>query len=75
MSTKTMTLSVQVEVSKEARDIVDHLSLGLRPREIAETLGLSNRTIEAKIDQLRADYGCKTPAHLVGVFFRNKLID
>lgn len=68
-------MSVKVEVAKEDLDIVDHLSLGLRPREIGEILGLSGRTIEAKIDQLRADYGCKTPAHLVGVFMRNKLIE
>lgn len=72
---KKMTVSVEVGVTQEAIEIVYGLSIGLRPKDIAEKLELSNRTVEARIDLLRKDYKCHTPAHLVGVFIRNKIIN
>lgn len=71
----TVTIEVKREVSQEVIDIVKSLSLGLRARDIGPKLGISSRTVEAKIDKMRADYGAITHAHLVGIFIRNKIIE
>lgn len=72
---KTLTLQVTTEIHQEAIDIVNHLSYGLRPAQIAGKMNFGRRTIEFKIDQLRKDYGCLTASHLVAVFIRNKIIE
>lgn len=71
---KRVMVSVEVGVTQEALDIVSGLSIGLRAKDLAERLKISHRTVEAKIDLLRKDYQCLTPAHLVAVFIRNKII-
>lgn len=55
--------------------IVSLLAAGKRPKEIGEVMELSNRTIEAKIDQIRVAAGCQTPAQLVAKFIREKIIE
>lgn len=72
---KTVSVEVKRELTKEAVDIVYLLSMGFRPKDIGDRLQISNRTAEAKIDALRGQFQCSTPAHLVGVFMRNKLIE
>lgn len=71
----TVTLSVTKEVTPEAIEIVKSLSLGLRAKDIGDKMEMSSRTVEAKIDLLKKDYGAVTHSHLVGIFIRNKIID
>jgi DNA-binding NarL/FixJ family response regulator len=71
----TVTIEITKEISPETIEIVKSLSLGLRARDIGPKLKLSPRTAESRIDQIRKDYEAETQAHLVAIFFRNKLID
>lgn len=54
--------------------LVDFLSNGMRTKEIALTVGRSVRTIESRIGILMERTKTKSQAHLVALFFRNKLI-
>lgn len=62
-------------ITESLKQIVRLLAEGKRPKEIGKELELSNRTIEAKIDQIRIAAGCHTPAHLVAKFLREKIIE
>jgi DNA-binding NarL/FixJ family response regulator len=54
--------------------IVTHLSNGLKSKAIGKVMKLSDRTIDTYVWRMQKQYDCKTIAHLVASFLRNKLI-
>jgi DNA-binding CsgD family transcriptional regulator len=56
-------------------EVVWMLSVGLNKPQISEKLGIKIRTLESKIDQIRAYYGALNTAHLVALFLRKGLIE
>ena len=64
----------EVSISQREVDFVKMLSDGYSRKEISVKYKLSIRTIDAAIDRVKVKTGSKTMAHLVGLFFRNKLI-
>lgn len=54
--------------------IVKLLANDLRPKEMAEQIGISVRVVEARILSMRRNFKCNTVAGLVALFFRNKVI-
>ena len=55
-------------------ELVRLISEGYRQKEMAEILGVSLSSIETTITRLRAKYRAKSPAHLVTIFWRKKLL-
>lgn len=53
--------------------IVRHLAQGKSVGEIATLLRVNKRTLEAQIGKLKDKFECKTLAHLVATFIRNKV--
>lgn len=54
--------------------IVNHISNGLRAKEIGVKMGLSSRTIEHHVSRLLLIHNAKSQAHLVAIFLRSELI-
>lgn len=63
-----------VKVTPNDTELVQRLADGYRTSQIAQDWGISPRTIESRLDKLRAKTGCNSLPELVAVFFRNKLI-
>lgn len=63
-----------VKITPNDIELVQQLANGFRAAIIARDWGISRRTIEARLDKLRAKTGCNSLPELVAVFFRNKLI-
>ena len=55
-------------------ELVQRLADGHRTATIARDWGISRRTIESRLNKLRAKTGCSSLAQLVAVFFRNNLV-
>ena len=55
-------------------DIVDMLSRGVKVSEISKELGVNIRTLEAGVIRIRDRRSSTNVAHLVGNYFRKKLI-
>lgn len=55
--------------------IIRSLSLGVTVKQIASDLALSPRTVEAVIQNLMHAYDCQNTYHLIGTFFRKKIIE
>jgi DNA-binding CsgD family transcriptional regulator len=55
-------------------EIVQLLANDLRPKEIAEQLNTSIRSIEGRVLAIRKAFACNSVAGLVALFFRNKII-
>ncbi len=62
---------VNVETQKK---IVLHLSNGMVAHEIGVDLGLSKKTIEKYLDEMKKEHGVKTSNQLVAFFLRKKFI-
>jgi len=73
--TKGNYLTVKQEVSKGDIEFVRMLADGMTVKEISEKKDKSVRTLEAVVDRMRGEYGCRNIAELVATFFRNKLIN
>lgn len=54
--------------------VLNLLSLGFGPAEIGPALGVSARTAEFHITQLRKDHSAKNVTHLVAIAMRKKII-
>lgn len=65
---------INVTISREEKRIVKLMSDGLTVDEIALQLDVNARTLERKVSDLRKLCKCISLPHLVGFFFRNKLI-
>ncbi len=61
-------------VKKTEIDIVQHLANDLRPYDIAEKTGLTKRTIDTYIFELRNKFDCRSVTGIVVLFFREGLI-
>lgn len=66
--------TVNVRISEIQVKIVQMLSNGLRPKEIAAQLKCSDRNIESHIQRLTFIFDLKSAAHLVAFFIRNNII-
>ncbi len=55
--------------------LIELLANGATRREAAEKLGISVRTVEGRLDRLRAKMGCKTSYELVALFVRCQTVD
>lgn len=55
-------------------DIVQMLSVGMTGYQIAEKTKINIRTLEARLTRIRDKSNSTNVAHLVGNYFRNKLI-
>ena len=68
---------LQREIEKTTKseiELVQFFANDYRPLDVAETLGLSIRTIEQYIFRLRSRFDCQTVGGLIGIFYRQKLI-
>ena len=75
MSDKTIIkLEADVEVKPDEVALVKLIADSLRPKEIAEKMGLNTRQVENRIFNLRKKYKVGTPVGLVMLFYRNQLI-
>lgn len=74
MAKKYIQLDSKVEVSEEDIVLVKMIADSMRPKQMAEKLGKSHRTIEAKIAVLKKKYRAGTPSGLVMLFCGEKLI-
>ena len=54
--------------------IVQGIADGKSSKIIAEEIGLSSRTIEKHIEQIKLQYKALTSSNLVAIFLRKKLI-
>lgn len=64
-----------VVVSDAEAQIVSLLAEGERPPKIAEVQKTTAKAIEQLIWRLQKKTGCKSSAHLVATFLRNKIIE
>lgn len=64
-----------MNIKDRERDIVKMLSEGKKPAEIGSKLNLAKRTIESYIDRIKDSHMAENSPHLVGIFFRKKLIE
>lgn len=55
-------------------DMAQMLANGATTKEIAANLGISIRTVETHMDQLRSVYDCHTRPHMIACMMREKLI-
>lgn len=67
-------LEAEVEVMPSEIELVKMISNSLRPKDIAEKMGLNTRQVENRIFNLRKKYKVGTPIGLVMLFYRNNLI-
>ena len=63
-----MTLEKQIQIVKA-------LSTGLQTKQIANNLGVSCRTVEKYMEELKNEYEATTITHLTSIFFRKKFIE
>lgn len=56
-------------------EIVDMLSKGFKVSEISKEIGVNIRTLEARLIRIRDKSSSTNVAHLVGNYFRKKLIE
>ena len=55
-------------------DFVEFLSLGYTVADISKETGLGKRTLEARLVRIRDKSSSKNSPHVVGNYFRKKLI-
>lgn len=75
MAKKYIQLDSTIEVSEEDIVLVKMIADSMRPKQIAEKLEKSHRTIEARIAVLKKKYRVGTPSGLVMLFCRHDLIN
>ena len=56
---------MKMSLSFREREVVDAIVSGLRPKEIARDLGISNRTVESHIEHARTKLGARNVMDLV----------
>lgn len=71
---QVITIVAEKEVSAQDIQMVGMIAESMRAQDIAEKTGQNRRTIEARIATLKKKYQVSTPAGLVMLFYRNKLI-
>ena len=62
-------------VTDKEIELVQMLSDGHRNKSISEQLAISVRTVEDRLDKLRAKTGCKSLPQLVAKFIRDGVIE
>ncbi|WP_417668954.1 response regulator transcription factor [Roseibium sp.] len=65
----------QPELTPREEAVLDHLLLGLPPKDIARKLNLSQRTVEHRIVDLRSKFGANSVTHLVALATANALAE
>ncbi len=55
-------------------NIVSLVADGKKAKEIGDTVNISSRGVEKRLEQLREAFDCVNTPHLVATFFRNGLI-
>ena len=65
----------EISVTDKDIELVQLLVNGAKRPEIGLQLGISVRTVEDRLDKLRAKTGCNSIPYLIGEFFRNNLIE
>jgi len=67
-------ITVEVEVSPENRDIVLMLAEGLTVEEIATKRNVHKRQLDAQLYRLKIKHGCINITNLVATFLREGII-
>jgi DNA-binding NarL/FixJ family response regulator len=67
-------VSIERVPTDHAKKIVSLLSTGYNITMIADMLNVNQRTLEAQISRIKAEYAAETLPHLVAIFMRNKVI-
>ncbi len=62
-------------VKEDEAQMVKYYSEGLKSPQISIQMEIKERTLEKRVEKLRASYGAKTIAHLVGIFLREGIIE
>lgn len=68
-------LSSEITLSARERDVIKYICMEYTAQEIAQTLEVSTRTVEAIKDRLMEKFGVKNTAGLVFFSVKNNLID
>lgn len=66
-------MKVQFRKEREV-EIVKMLSEGLTAAKIGEKINLTTRTTENLIAQIKYSYDAENTPHLVGIFFKRKIL-
>lgn len=68
-------LATEISLSARERDVIKYICMEYTAQEIAQTLEVSTRTVEAIKDRLMEKFGVKNTAGLVFFSVKNNLID
>lgn len=61
-------------VTPKQKEILRHLSNGVLQKQIGDHLGISVKTVENHLRQLKQRNQCKTPTHLVAMALRQGVL-
>lgn len=75
MKVDKATVSIDISVSEWEKKVVSLLAEGYTIPDIEPEIKDDSRAIEYKLSKLKIRLNCRTAAHLVSFFIRNKLID
>ncbi len=62
------------DLSPREEEVIAHLALGLTSQEIAQSLGITRRTVEAHVDHILAKLGARNRAHAIALALGNGLL-
>jgi DNA-binding CsgD family transcriptional regulator len=72
---KVKEISVSQQPTNEEIKIVALLADGLNGQKLIDHMGVSQSEVSKRLSDLKLKYNCKSNAHVVAYFLRNKLID
>jgi len=61
------------QLSRREKDVLKHLLLGKSARVIGELLGISQRTVESYIDNIKRKFQCKTKSEVIEIAMKDLL--
>lgn len=72
---KVKTISVSQQPTNEEIKMATLLAEGLNGQKLIDYMGVSQSEVSKRLSDLKLKYNCKSNAHVVAYFLRNKLID
>ncbi len=64
----------KIKITKREKEIIEYISNGFSDKEIAKTLNISHRTIDAHKQNMMGKLGTRKAAEIVSIAYRLKLI-
>lgn len=63
-----------MQTLNQQKELVKYISDGFTSLQIAPKFGVSHKTIELRISEIKKEYSAINITHLVAIFLRKKLI-